>query len=96
MKTHCIHGHEYTPENTYIKSTGFRGCKKCKNNQTVAYRAKHRKPRPPSKISVERNAIIERCAIIAETLHGVDEGDIAEYVRAGHRIAAKIRRLKKS
>lgn len=41
-KTHCIHGHEYTPENTYIKSTGIRGCKQCKKRLFAAYRAKRR------------------------------------------------------
>lgn len=30
-KTHCRHGHEYTPENTYIHTiTGYRNCKRCK------------------------------------------------------------------
>lgn len=42
----------------------------------------------------ERNAMLERCAIIAETLHGVDEGDTPQDVRAGHRIASEIRLLK--
>ena len=29
-KTHCVHGHEYTPDNTYIiPSTGARTCKAC-------------------------------------------------------------------
>jgi hypothetical protein len=27
-KTHCIHGHEFTPENTY-RSTGARKCRTC-------------------------------------------------------------------
>jgi len=27
-KTHCVHGHEFTPENIYIKS-GARCCRKC-------------------------------------------------------------------
>lgn len=28
-KTHCIHGHEFTPENTYVRKTGGRKCKTC-------------------------------------------------------------------
>ena len=28
-KTHCVHGHEFTPENTSIKSDGARGCRTC-------------------------------------------------------------------
>lgn len=28
-KTHCIHGHEFTPENTQIRSGGGRKCKAC-------------------------------------------------------------------
>lgn len=28
-KTHCIHGHEFTPENTYTNPGGKRGCKTC-------------------------------------------------------------------
>jgi hypothetical protein len=32
-KTHCIHGHEYTPENTWISpSTGYRVCRTCNPN----------------------------------------------------------------
>ena len=30
-KTYCVHGHEYTAENTYIvPSTGYRECRKCR------------------------------------------------------------------
>lgn len=30
VKTTCIHGHEYTPENTYVQpSTGHRRCRAC-------------------------------------------------------------------
>jgi hypothetical protein len=28
-RTHCIHGHEYTDENTIRKSDGARGCRVC-------------------------------------------------------------------
>jgi hypothetical protein len=27
--THCRYGHEYTPENTFIRTTGTRRCRKC-------------------------------------------------------------------
>jgi len=29
-KTHCKHGHEYTPENTYRNCRGHRECRTCK------------------------------------------------------------------
>lgn len=29
-KTHCKHGHEFTPENTFIKSNGCRSCRTCR------------------------------------------------------------------
>lgn len=29
-KTHCIHGHAYTPENTYRYPSGARECRTCK------------------------------------------------------------------
>ena len=32
-KTHCIHGHEFTPENTRIKSNGIRLCRTCERNR---------------------------------------------------------------
>ena len=28
-RTHCPRGHELTPENTYVRSTGWRSCKTC-------------------------------------------------------------------
>lgn len=39
-KTHCIHGHEFTPENAYITSQGWRGCSECRR---VATREYHRR-----------------------------------------------------
>ncbi len=30
-KTHCIHGHEFTPENTYVAASGRRSCRACHN-----------------------------------------------------------------
>lgn len=29
-RTHCIHGHEFTPENTYLDRRGKRGCRECR------------------------------------------------------------------
>jgi hypothetical protein len=28
-KTHCKHGHEFTPANTYTQTKGGRGCREC-------------------------------------------------------------------
>ena len=28
-KTHCKHGHEFTPANTYITKAGYRNCRAC-------------------------------------------------------------------
>lgn len=30
-KTHCIHGHEFTPANTYVQTGGGRGCRACRD-----------------------------------------------------------------
>lgn len=29
QQTHCIHGHEFTPENTRMKKNGCRACRRC-------------------------------------------------------------------
>lgn len=31
-KTHCVHGHEFTPENTYVSPQGWRWCRACKRS----------------------------------------------------------------
>ena len=36
-KTHCIHGHEFTKENTHVSATGKRGCKTCILYRTNKY-----------------------------------------------------------
>ena len=33
MKTHCVHGHEFTPENTRRRVGGGRACRACHNIQ---------------------------------------------------------------
>lgn len=41
-KTHCPHGHEYTPENTKIRTNGSRGCRACHNERELArYRSRN-------------------------------------------------------
>lgn len=32
-QTHCVHGHEYTPENTIIRKRGWRKCRTCARQQ---------------------------------------------------------------
>lgn len=39
-KTHCRHGHEYTPENTYRTPAGYRQCRQCNRIQTLKSRGK--------------------------------------------------------
>jgi hypothetical protein len=41
-KTHCIHGHEYTPENTYIRPSGERACRICQRENLRRSRARRR------------------------------------------------------
>ena len=36
-QTHCKHGHEFTPENTYVRPNGARQCRQCKGE----YRARN-------------------------------------------------------
>lgn len=41
-KTHCKHGHEFTPENTGQNSAGFRFCRHCQREQIRNWMRKHR------------------------------------------------------
>ena len=38
-KTHCIHGHVFSYENTYIKPNGTRVCRPCRRHRQEAKRA---------------------------------------------------------
>ena len=33
--THCVHGHEYTPENTIVRDDGSRRCRTCRRAQEL-------------------------------------------------------------
>lgn len=45
-KTHCVNGHEFTPENTYTRPqryrTGKRDCRACIRDRVAKYQAKQR------------------------------------------------------
>lgn len=46
VKTHCPHGHEYTPENTYVQPvTGGRTCRTCKREANRIDKAQRRQRR---------------------------------------------------
>lgn len=32
-KTHCVRGHEYSPENTYVNEKGYRWCNVCRRER---------------------------------------------------------------
>lgn len=42
-RTHCKHGHEYTPENTRITPEGWKNCRQCHNAKMRARNAARRK-----------------------------------------------------
>lgn len=53
--THCRHGHEFTPDNTYIhKTTGHRNCRECARLR-AAPNAKWRWKRKPMRPSMLRS-----------------------------------------
>lgn len=39
-RTHCKHGHELTPENTYVRPSGTLGCRVCSREQGYRYQAR--------------------------------------------------------
>lgn len=41
-QTHCKHGHEYTPENTYLNPSGWRACHTCAKRRKSARREAER------------------------------------------------------
>lgn len=41
-KTHCVHGHPFTRENTYIRPNGDRKCRRCTVAASKRYRERQR------------------------------------------------------
>ena len=44
-QTHCVHGHEFTPENTYVKANGCRLCKACARDRVREIKRRQRHSR---------------------------------------------------
>ena len=40
-QTHCVHGHEFTPQNTYVRREGTRNCKTCQRASERKWREKN-------------------------------------------------------
>lgn len=55
VATHCVHGHEFTPENTYIDARGWRSCKACRRRV-----AAERVQRDRERINARRREIRKR------------------------------------
>jgi hypothetical protein len=36
--THCVHGHEFTPANTYWNEEGWRTCRRCRADRAKVIR----------------------------------------------------------
>lgn len=41
LRTHCRKGHAMTPENTYVQSGKYRGCRTCRSEAKARFRARH-------------------------------------------------------
>jgi len=46
-RTHCPHGHEFTPGNTYTYPDGYRECRTCRKRYVQEFRAKYGRERKP-------------------------------------------------
>lgn len=53
-KTHCKHGHEFTPENTYTRPDGKRSCRQCQRDREATKRAQRPKKQRALKTHCKR------------------------------------------
>lgn len=63
--THCVNGHEFTPENTLIVS-GFRRCRICSNSNRKRLSVKHKGLTPPSHGVYGYREYACRCSVCRE------------------------------
>lgn len=40
-KTHCVNGHPFTTENTFLKENGTKGCKQCNRDRALKWKWEH-------------------------------------------------------
>jgi len=59
MKTHCIHGHEFTSENTLLRPDGQRRCKACRQEANRRGEARRRGELAPAE--GHRNSLKTHC-----------------------------------
>lgn len=83
-KTHCIHGHEFTPENTATPPSGGRKCKTCQRirqekykeaKAAVAYRGK------PSATQLYMELKLGGSARAVSIIYGVSDTTIRNWVK---------------
>lgn len=64
-KTHCIHGHEYSSENTYVSPKGVRACRICRYLNTAKSQLLNiEKVRERQRLSKARNYLKHRDILI--------------------------------
>lgn len=82
-KTHCKHGHEYTPENTYVQRNGGRSCRACSRRYSREWAARNvpRKPR-----------VLQPCGTVAAYERHRQRGERCAECRAAKAVAERERR----
>ena len=67
-KTHCIHGHEFTPENTYTNGNG-RGCVACRTQYNKDRHKRLYIPRPKTRVYTKKEVCKRGHLRIPENLY---------------------------